>query len=109
MAKGNVNHIFAITNLTNKDIVVSDITTSCMCTSAYIVDGNSKQGPFGMVGMGYVPKANLLIKAGETKNIDVVYDPNAHGPAGVGLIDRFVYLSGVEGATQLEIKAVVTP
>ena len=81
-----------------------------MCTNAYVVHGDSRQGPFGMPGMGYVPKANLLIKAGETKNIDVVYDPAAHGPAGVGFIDRFVYLGEADGGTlQLEIKAIVTP
>ena len=63
-----------------------------------------------MPGMGFAPKANMLVKAGETRNIDVVYDPNAHGPAGVGFIDRFVNLTDTNGGTlQLEIKAVVTP
>ncbi|MEK7547078.1 MAG: DUF1573 domain-containing protein [Patescibacteria group bacterium] len=110
MAKGNVSHTFAVTNPTDKDIIVSDLVTSCMCTAAYIVEGNSKIGPFGMVGMGYLPKANMLIKAGETRSVDVVYDPNAHGPAGVGFVDRFVNLTDANGGTlQLEIKAVVTP
>ena len=110
MAKGKVTHTFDITNPTSKDILVSDLTTSCMCTAAYIVEGNSKIGPFGMPGMGYVPKANMLIKAGETRSIDAVYDPNAHGPAGVGSIDRFINLGEADGKTLvLEIKAVVTP
>ncbi len=110
MAKGNVTRTFAVTNPTDKDILVRDLTTSCMCTAAYIVEGNSKIGPFGMPGMGFSPKANMLIKAGETRSIDVVYDPNAHGPAGVGSIDRFVYLGEANGGTlELEIKAVVTP
>jgi hypothetical protein len=110
MANGNVSHCFSVTNPTAQDITVEDLTTSCMCTSAYIVNGTGKQGPFGMPGMGYVPKANMLIKAGETRQIDVVYDPNAHGPAGVGTIDRFVYLASKNAGTlQLEIKAVVTP
>ncbi|MDO8664590.1 MAG: DUF1573 domain-containing protein [Candidatus Liptonbacteria bacterium] len=110
MAKGNVTHTFAVTNPTDKDILVNNLTTSCMCTAAYIVEGNSKIGPFGMPGMGFAPKANMLIKAGETRNIDVVYDPNAHGPAGVGPVDRLVYLVDTNGGTlELEIKAVVTP
>jgi len=110
MSKGKVTHTFAVTNPTGKDILVSNLTTSCMCTAAYIVDGSSKIGPFGMPGMGFVPKANMLIKAGGTRNIDVVYDPNAHGPAGIGSIDRFVYLGEADGKTlQLEIKALVTP
>jgi hypothetical protein len=110
MSKGKVAHTFAVTNPTDKDILVSDLTTSCMCTAAYIVEGNSRIGPFGMPGMGYAPKANMSIKAGETRNIDVVYDPNAHGPAGVGFIDRFVYLADTNGKTlELEIKAIATP
>ena len=110
MVRGKVNHLFKITNPTGKDITVEDLTTSCMCTSAYFMDGATKQGPFGMPGMGYVPKANLLIKAGETKDIEVEYDPNAHGPAGVGSIDRFIYLASKSAGTlELEIKAVVTP
>ncbi len=110
MAKGNVTHTFAVTNPTDKDILVKELVTSCMCTAAYIVEGNSKIGPFGMTGMGFAPKANMLIKAGETRNIDVVYDPNAHGPAGVGSIERFVNLTDANGGTlELEIKALVTP
>ncbi len=110
MSKGNVTRRFTITNPTDKDILVRDLTTSCMCTSAYIVEGNSKIGPFGMPGMGFAPKASMLIKAGETRSIDVVYDPNAHGPAGIGFVDRFVNLTDTNGGTlQLEIKAVVTP
>ena len=63
-----------------------------------------------MPGMGYVPPANETIKAGESRMIRVVYDPNAHGPAGVGRINRFVELVDSSGGTLgLEIKALVTP
>ncbi len=110
MVNGKVSHMFKIANPTATDILVEDLTTSCMCTAAYFTDGTVKKGPFGMPGMGYVPKANMLIKAGEAKDIEVVYDPNAHGPAGVGTIDRLVYLTSASAGTlQLEIKAVVTP
>ncbi|MDO8492400.1 MAG: DUF1573 domain-containing protein [bacterium] len=110
MKNGNVNKIFKITNPTDKDITVKKIATSCMCTNAYIVKGNSEIGPFGMEGMGHSPTANEIIKAGESIDLKVVYDPNAHGPAGVGQIDRFVTLADVQGGTlELQIKAMVTP
>lgn len=110
MAKGNVEKIFKVANPTDRDIFVKTVTTSCMCTSAYIVKDGSEKGPFKMPGMGYVPPANETIKAGGSMDIKVVYDPNAHGPAGVGIIDRFVYLADAEGGKiQLEIKANVTP
>lgn len=110
MAKGKVDHIFKVTNPTDKDINLKTITTSCMCTAAYIKSGDLEKGPFSMPGMGYVPPADELIKAGESRDVRVVYDPAAHGPAGVGIIDRFVYLKDADGGTiQLEIKANVTP
>jgi len=110
MANGNVEKIFKVANPTDEDIFIKTVTTSCMCTSAYIVKGDLIKGPFKMPGMGYVPPANETIKAGESIDIKVVYDPNAHGPAGVGIIDRFVYLADSGGGKiQLEIKANVMP
>ena len=111
MKNGDVSRVFKVTNQTDTDIMVATLNTSCMCTSASIVrsDG-SINGPFGMPGMGSVPPANELIKVGESRDIKIVYNPNAHGPAGVGAIDRFVYLKDAQDRTlQLEIKAVVTP
>jgi len=111
MKDGNVEKDFTITNSTASDIKLKIIVTSCMCTQALLVraDGSTK-GPFGMAGMGYVPPANEIIKAGESRIIRAVYDPNAHGPAGVGMIDRFINLTDESGnEIQLEIKAMVKP
>lgn len=110
MARGTVNHTFTISNPTDKDIVINGLETSCMCTTAYFVNGASKMGPFGMPGMGFMPSINETIKPGETRTIEMVFDPAAHGPAGIGLMDRFAYLTDSNGGTlQLEIKATVTP
>lgn len=111
MANGNVSHVFKISNPTTRDIKVEKLVTSCMCTTAYIIkkDG-SRKGPFSMPGMGYVPPADEVVKAGETLEVEAVYNPNAHGPAGVGFIDRFIELTEASGSVlQLEIKAEVTP
>ncbi|OGG54632.1 hypothetical protein A3D62_00640 [Candidatus Kaiserbacteria bacterium RIFCSPHIGHO2_02_FULL_49_11] len=111
MKDGNVRTRFSVTNPTSRDITLKSIVTSCMCTEAFIVNGDLKRGPFGMPGHGgVVPKANEIIKAGETREIEVVYDPNAHGPAGVGPIGRFIYLIEEDEKTlELQIRAVVTP
>ncbi len=111
MKNGDVTKEFTVNNPGDSDIFVSSLVTSCMCTKAFIVepDGTTK-GPFSMPGMGYNPPANETIKAGENRTIRVIYDPNAHGPAGVGSIDRIVTLTEKSGGQlQLEIKAVVTP
>ncbi|MDE2037791.1 MAG: DUF1573 domain-containing protein [Patescibacteria group bacterium] len=108
---GEVTKEFTVANPTDKDIFVSTLITSCMCTNAYIIepDGSTK-GPFGMLGMGYVPPADETIKAGESRIIRVVFNPAAHGPAGLGMIDRFITLTDSAGGTLvLEIKGVVTP
>lgn len=111
MKNGNVTKDFTITNPTDKDILLSSVSTSCMCTNAFIINPNgTKKGPFGMSGMGYIPPANETIKAGGSSTIQVVYDPNAHGPAGVGFIDRYITLVDENGNDiQIEIKATVTP
>ena len=112
MKNGKVNKEFTVTNLSDTDITLSKVLTSCMCTNAFIVNPDGKiKGPFGMVGHGgSVPPANELMKAGESRIIRVIFDPNAHGPAGVGKITRFITLTDSSGnSLQLEIKTVVTP
>ncbi|HEY4505083.1 MAG TPA: DUF1573 domain-containing protein [Candidatus Paceibacterota bacterium] len=111
MTNGNVSRNFIMTNSTNKDIVVKSVETSCMCTQAFLVESDgSIKGPFGMAGMGGVTKTEEIIKAGEDRILRVVYNPNAHGPAGVGNIDRFVIVTDSYGnALRFEIKALVTP
>lgn len=111
MKNGDVSKEFTVTNPTAQDITLNTVLTSCMCTSAFIIEPNgSIKGPFKMPGMGYVPPANEVIGAGESRTIRVVYDPNAHGPAGVGQINRSITLTDATGGTvQLEIKALVTP
>ncbi len=112
MKNGNVSKMFKVSNSTDGDINLEKLSTSCMCTNAYLIQQNgNKKGPFGMPGHGgAVSKVNELIKAGESREIEVVYDPNAHGPAGVGMVDRLVFLEDASGnKLQFEIKANVIP
>ncbi|MEK9171632.1 MAG: DUF1573 domain-containing protein [Patescibacteria group bacterium] len=113
MAQGKVEKTFEISNADSQDITLERITTSCMCTVVYLetVAGDEEKGPFGMIGHGgAVPKANEIIKPGESRKVRVVFDPNAHGPAGVGIINRVVTLEdGLGRVLEFQIKAVVTP
>ena len=112
MKNGNVVKEFTITNPTDRSITVKSVLTSCMCTNAFVVSGaGSVKGPFGMPGHGgAAPPINELVGAGESRVIRVVYDPNAHGPAGVGRIDRSISLTDSAGGTlELGIRANVTP
>jgi hypothetical protein len=82
-----------------------------MCTTAFIVESDgSTKGPFGMAGMGGITATNETISSGESRIIRVVYNPNAHGPAGVGQIDRFITATDSSGGSvRYEIQALVTP
>jgi len=109
MNEGKVSHRFKITNPTDKDVVAEYLSTSCMCTTAYIVDDKSRSA-FGMEGMSGNGRAKMLFRPWETREIEVVFDPNAHGPAGVGPLQRYVTLTDADrGKLQLEIKGVVKP
>lgn len=111
MKNGDVMREFTVFNKTSDDVYLKKIYTSCMCTTAYLVGLNDElKGPFGMIGHGAVPPANETIKAGESRKVRIVFNPNAHGPAGVGRIDRVVTLTEGDGSTlDLNIKALVTP
>src|SRR3989338_555227 len=112
MANGKVNHEFKITNSSNQLVNIKKIYTSCMCTAANFRFNDKTYGLFGMPGHGggALTTANITLNPGDSGSLDVIYDPNAHGPAGVGAIDRFVYVEDKNGGKlELEIKTVVTP
>ena len=110
MANGKVNRLFQIKNTSLEPVLLDKLYTSCMCTSALFDAQGKKSGPFGMPGHGLVPKLNRTLNPGEEATIEVVFDPNAHGPAGVGPFERQIYLDG-DGSNllTLQIKGVVTP
>lgn len=89
---GLVRTDFKLTNSAPVPVVIEKIFTSCMCTSATLLTPNGSVGPFGMPGHGAVPPANVSLAPGETATLQVTFDPAAHGPAGIGKIERSVSL-----------------
>ena len=111
MKNGEVATSFVVTNPTERTVTLRQIVTSCMCTVAYLETSGGEQGPFGMPGHnGPTAAVNESIAPGESRVLRVVYDPAAHGPAGVGPVNRLVTLTDADGQTlELEIKALVKP
>ncbi|TSC89190.1 MAG: hypothetical protein G01um10143_571 [Parcubacteria group bacterium Gr01-1014_3] len=110
MAKGKVRHQFQLKNLSSDPVVIERITTSCMCTLATFTRNGESMGPFGMPGHGAVPKINQTLAANEEVVIDVAFDPAAHGPSGVGRIERIVFLeNSVGNPLEIKISATVEP
>lgn len=111
MARGNVTHDFVLANDTKADLTVVGAYTSCMCTTAVLLfaDGN-EFGPFGMAGHGFIPAINKVVKPGEKLTVRAIFDPAAHGPAGIGPVERQVVLELADrGQFTVGFRAQVTP
>ncbi|MBI2004917.1 DUF1573 domain-containing protein [Patescibacteria group bacterium] len=110
MAAGKVKHTFKIKNTSEEAVVISKMYTSCMCTTAILAIGSKQFGPYGMPGHGATPLINQTISPNEEASIEVVFDPAAHGPAGVGRIQRVATLENNAGQpVELQFSATVTP
>ncbi len=81
-----------------------------MCTKASLTQGDIRVGPFGMPSHGGIVPITVEIASGAEAIVEAVFDPAAHGPAGVGPISRDVYLETSDGGKlTLSFKANVTP
>lgn len=111
MKNGVVKRAVTIQNPTSENIAITQLSTSCMCTSATLKTSDAKQyGPFGMQGHGFIPRIDATLLPNDTATVDVTFDPNAHGPAGVGRISRTVYLENSAGRPlEINFSVSVTP
>lgn len=110
MAKGPVSRTFAITNSDSIPATITKLYSSCMCTKGTLSVADKTWGPFGMPGHGAIPSIAAEVAPGQSGKIEVIFDPAAHGPAGVGKIERTVTaeLNG-QPALQFNFAANVTP
>ena len=110
MAAGNVSHRYWFGNDSAAPVLLQRIYTSCMCTTATLVKGMRVVGRYGMAGHGPLPEVNETLAPGEAAYVDVMFDPAAHGPAGLGRTERVVTLEPAAGnSLQLGFTANVRP
>ena len=110
MAKGNVSHAFEVKNNSSEPLKIEKIYTSCMCTTALLAIGDELSGPFGMPGHGMIPPVKKTLSPGATASLEVIFDPQAHGPAGLGKVERIVYVETGDGEVQeFKFTAEVAP
>jgi hypothetical protein len=84
---GDVVKTFAITNEGKQPLKLYNIQTSCICTTAQLILGQKKSARFGM----HQPSSAVFeVEPGQTANLEVVFDPDFHGPGGLGPISRQV-------------------
>ena len=112
MKNGNVSYEFEVKNSGLESIVIEKIYTSCMCTTAKITDALGKTyGPYGMPGHVEASGSKVEVKSWETAIVEAIFDPAAHGPSGVGLANRTIFLETNSTQTpkiELNFTATVT-
>jgi len=111
MSGGKVTHRYWIRNTGTEPLLIRKMYTSCMCTTAALVKSSGKKfDPVGMPGHTPIPTINEPMNPKEEAIVEVVFDPAAHGPAGIGPIDRVVTIENSTGRPlELAFAANVTP
>lgn len=110
MAAGNVSHRFTIENTGGTAITLTKLYTSCMCTTATLITLAGKKGPFGMPGHAAIPSITEIMAPEGRAQVEIVFDPKAHGPAGVGRIERVITVETKAGKPlELGFVAMVRP
>lgn len=113
MANGKVSRDFSLKNDGPDPLVLEKIYTSCMCTEAKVIAPDGKiYGSFGMPGHAGPSKTNIEIKPQENFTVQAIFDPAAHGPSGVGINQRAIYVETNSQKTpkvELSFEAEVNP
>ncbi|OGZ60703.1 MAG: hypothetical protein A2932_01775 [Candidatus Spechtbacteria bacterium RIFCSPLOWO2_01_FULL_46_10] len=112
MGNGKVSHQFEVKNDGAEKVVIEKVYTSCMCTAAYIISSDgSKYGEFSMPGHSGPSGTNIEVGPGESATVEAIFDPAAHGPSGVGLAQRSIYIetnSASSPKLEFSFQALVT-
>ena len=96
---GNKEASFTIANEGATPLRLFNVSTSCMCTTAQLTVGGKTSPAFGMHDSSrYVTE----VPPGEAATLTVVFDPDFHGPQGIGAITRYVKVQ-TNDATQAEL------
>lgn len=110
MAKGKVTRNFKVANNSGQPVNIGRVYTSCMCTEAKLMMGGESFGPYGMPGHGMTSSINKTMVPGSEADVEAIFDPAAHGPAGIGPVERAIYIETKNGAPlELKFRANVTP
>ena len=84
---GEAVHEFEIENRGTNVLELTNVLTSCACTTARItIEG--KASPY--FGMHSTSSWIGRLEPGQTATLSVVFDPLFHGPDGLGPIERFI-------------------
>lgn len=102
---GEVEKGFHFRNDGEEDLILKGAETSCGCTEAYFELPDGSVSP--TFGMHDNPEWEYAIKPGEEFEIEVEFDPLAHGPDSVGPVIRDVTVFTSDSDQEIRISADV--
>ncbi|MEK7189527.1 MAG: DUF1573 domain-containing protein [Patescibacteria group bacterium] len=108
MAAGLAKKNIKIQNTGTGDLKISKFTTSCMCTKVTLEVNGRRSPDFGMPGHGDSGPAfwSETIKPGDSGTLEIIFDPNAHGPEATGPITRAIYIYSNDGGSSNSKKTI---
>lgn len=90
LSSGLVIHRFPVKNIGQTDLKFANLASSCACTKVYFKTATRESPKASMKGMSGVSDWVGVLKTGESGEMIMEFDPNFHGPAGVGKISRIL-------------------
>lgn len=106
MAEGVAKTAFNLKNSGDQELEINALQTSCMCTTVkLIIDGNESP----IFGMHANPAWKANLAAGASAVLEVIFDPNAHGPEATGPFERLILVGSNAGnEKELQLKIIGT-
>lgn len=94
MANGKYSRAVTVKNSGDAPLKIIGMQTSCMCTSVSLAVNGEKSPSFGMPGHGgRLPLWDgMEIAPGAEGQLEIIFDPLAHGPDATGKVVREIYL-----------------
>ncbi|MFH1840675.1 MAG: DUF1573 domain-containing protein [Candidatus Shapirobacteria bacterium] len=87
---GLIVHRYVIRNLGKIDLKIANLASSCACIKVYFKSANQESPRAGMKGMTKISEWIGVLQPEESGEVIIEFDPNFHGPQGVGKITRAV-------------------
>jgi hypothetical protein len=88
---GKVQTTFTLRNQGETALTIRRLWTSCPCTTATLVVAQRKSPEFHMLDSH--PDWSETLNSGEEATLLVSFDPNYHGPGGVGLQQKLIRIT----------------
>ncbi len=105
---GIVSKTYEIKNDAGQDLKLKKIVTSCMCTKVRVKFADKTTKFYAMEMNGDKnPIISYDFPAGSSATVEFNFDPAAHGPAGIGPIDRVISLYFDGGYKELKFNGEV--